>query len=328
MTAHSAVANVPVVPSSPLSAAPIPQQTTAQLAPFHETQSDLVRAACCNRPGARARLVESFTPLIGSIARTYAHAPTVDRSELMQEGVVGILTALERFDPDRGTPFWAYASWWVRQAMQRVVSELSRPVVLSDRALRQLAHIREARRSFARAHAREPSVQELATASELTLEQLQRLSAAERPSRGLQEPIDDTTGGGGATFGDTLCDPRAEQAYEELGLRMGAAEVPRLVEQLSDREREVVEGRYGLLSHELTLRELGETMGISAERVRQIEQIALGNMRAAYSQPVPEQSVPSFMRPRSSAQRDRARRRARRPHPSSGPLARRPRRRP
>jgi RNA polymerase primary sigma factor len=327
MTAHSAVAHVPAVPSSPLSAAPFPQETTAQLVPFHETQSDLVRAARHNQPGARARLVESFMPLIGSVARIYAHTPTVDRSELMQEGVVGMLRALERYDPDRGTPFWAYASWWVRQAMQQVVSELSRPVVLSDRALRQLAHVREARRSFARAHAREPSVQELAAASELTLEQLHRLSVAERPSRGLQEPIDDTTGGG-ATFGDTLCDPRGEEEYEELGVRMGATEVPRLLEQLSDRERGVVEGRYGLLSQELTLRELGETMGISAERVRQIEQTALEKMRAAYSQPVSEQSVPSFRRPRSSGPRDPARRPARRLHPSSGPRAPRPRRRP
>jgi RNA polymerase primary sigma factor len=327
MTAHSAVAHVPALPSTPPSAATSHQQTTAQLVPFHETQSDLVRAARRNRPGARARLVESFMPLIGSIARIYAHAPTVDRSELMQEGVVGMLRALERYDPDLGTPFWAYASWWVRQAMQQVVSELSRPVVLSDRALRQLAHVHEARRSFARAHAREPSVQELAAASELTVEQLHRLSVAERPSRGLQEPIDDTTGGG-ATFGDTLRDPRAEEAYEELGVRMGAAEVPRLLEQLSDRERGVVEGRYGLLSQELTLRELGETMGISAERVRQIEQTALEKMRAAYSQPAPEQSVPSFRRPRSRGPRDPVRRRPRRLHPSSGPRARRPLRRP
>jgi RNA polymerase primary sigma factor len=287
----------------------------------------LVSAATHGDPIDRGRLVDAFLPSIGGIARRYRGCPAVSRNELMQEGVLGLLRALERYDPDRGTPFWAYASWWVRQAMQGLVAELGRPVVLSDRALRQLAHVREARRSFARAHAREPSVQELATASKLTLEQLHSLSVAERPSRGLQEPIDDTTGGGGATFGDTLCDPRAEEAFEELGVRMGAAEVPRLLEQLSDREREVVEGRYGLLNPVLTLRELGETMGISAERVRQIEQTALEKMRAAYSQPASEQSVPSFRRPRSSAQRGRARRRARRPHPSSGPPARRPRRR-
>jgi RNA polymerase sigma factor (sigma-70 family) len=261
-------------------------------------------------------------PLIGSVARIYAHAPNVDRSELMQEGVVGMLRALERYDPERGTPFWAYASWWVRQAMQQVVSELSRPVVLSDRALRQIAHVRDARRSFARAHAREPSGQELAAESELTLEQLHRLSVAERPPRGLEEPIDETTAGG-ATFGDTLRDPQAEEAYEELGVRMVSAEVPRLLEQLSERERGVVEARYGVQSQELTLRELGETMGISAERVRQIEQTALEKMRTAYPQPPSEQYASSFRRPQSCGPR----RPARLLHPASPPRARRPRRR-
>jgi RNA polymerase sigma factor (sigma-70 family) len=283
-----------------------------------------VRAARNNRPGARARLVESFMPLVGSIARIYAHVPAVDRRELMQEGVVGMLRALERYDPDLGTPFWAYASWWVRQAMQQVVSELSRPVVLSDRALRQLAHVRQARRSFADAHTREPSTQELAAASGLTLEQLHSLSVADRPCRALQEPIDDTTPGGGSTFGDTLCDPRAEEAYEELAVQMGAAEVPRLLEQLSDREREVVEGRYGLQSQELTLRELGETMGISGERVRQIEQTALEKMRAAFSQPASEQSVTPSRQPPARGRRDPARRL----QAPGGPRARRPARRP
>jgi RNA polymerase sigma factor (sigma-70 family) len=293
MTAHAAVPHVKASPSAPISLGPAEfPDTPRQLAPIHETQFELVCAARRNRPNARARLIESFTPLIGSIARKYAHAPAVERSELMQEGVVGMLRALERYDPELGTPFWAYACWWVRQAMQQIVSELSRPVVLSDRALRQIARVREARRSFACSHAREPNAQELAAASELTLEQLQRLIVAERPPRGLEEPIDDAAGsGGGATFGDTLRDPEAEEAYEELGTRMNVAEVPRLLEHLSERERGVVEGRYGLRSEERTLRDLGKTMGITAERVRQIEQAALAKMRTAHSQPASERPV-------------------------------------
>jgi RNA polymerase sigma factor (sigma-70 family) len=228
---------------------------------------------------ARARLVESFTPLIGSVARTYCHVPGVDRSELMQDGVVGVLRALDRFNPDLGTPFWAYASWWVRQAMQQLVAELSRPVVLSDRALRQLAHVRDARRTFLRVHSREPNLRELASDSELTMLQLQRLMVAERQPRGLEEPVDETTRGG-ATYGDMLRDPCAEEAYEDLAMRLGAAEVPRLLMRLSPRERTVVEARYGLNGPERTLRELGQKMGVSAERVRQIEQVALEKMRA------------------------------------------------
>ena len=91
----------------------------------------------------RDRLVEAYLPLISSIARIYRGSERVERSELMQEGIVGLLRALDRFDPSLETPFWAYASWWVRQAMQQLMSELTRPVVLSDRASRQLAAIND-----------------------------------------------------------------------------------------------------------------------------------------------------------------------------------------
>src|SRR4051794_38385132 len=109
-----------------------------------ERERELVAAARAGDPAARARLVEAFMPLVASTARVYRDSPSVDRVELLQEGVVGLLRALERFDPERGTPFWAYAAAWVRQAMQQLVAELTRPAVLSDRALRQLARLREA----------------------------------------------------------------------------------------------------------------------------------------------------------------------------------------
>jgi RNA polymerase primary sigma factor len=153
-------------------------------------------------------------------------------------------------------------------------------VVLSDRALRQLARVRDARRVFIRANSREPSVSELAAESQLTLEQLHRLSVADRRPRGLEEPLDED-GTGGATFGDSVRDPRAEEAYDELALRMAAEEIPRLLTHLSERERRVIDARYGLRGTESTLRELGEELGISAERTRQIEQTALETMRVA-----------------------------------------------
>src|SRR3954471_24867272 len=90
----------------------------------------LVLAAKC-RPGpAREQLIELFTPLLASVARTYRGSPGIDRGELMQEGAVGLLRALDRSGPSSDAPFWWYASWWVRQAMQQLVAELTRPVVL------------------------------------------------------------------------------------------------------------------------------------------------------------------------------------------------------
>jgi RNA polymerase sigma factor (sigma-70 family) len=258
----------------------VPRQASGR--PRAELQ--LLLDARHGRSGARAQLIREFTPLMGSVARTYAHVPCVDRAELMQEGVVGLLRALERFDLEMGTPFWAYASWWVRQAMQQLVAELSRPVVLSDRALRQLALLREARREFVARNSREPSMGELSEGTDLSLGQLRRLLVAERQPRGLEEPVDEAALGG-ATFGELLADPEAEEAYELLPMRLAAAEVPRLLQRLNGRERRVIEARYGLGERERTLRELGQSIGVSAERVRQIEQDALEKMRAGERRP-------------------------------------------
>ncbi|MCW3029991.1 MAG: polymerase, sigma 32 subunit, RpoH, partial [Solirubrobacterales bacterium] len=106
----------------------------------------LVLAALRGGERAREDLIEALRPAIASVARRYRHTHGVTHAELMQEGVVGLLNGLERYDPQRGVPFWVYASWWVRQAMQQLISEVSRPTVLSDRAQRGLARIREARR--------------------------------------------------------------------------------------------------------------------------------------------------------------------------------------
>ena len=106
------------------------------------SERELVVAAKESRGEARDALLEACTPLIASVARGCRGASGVGREELMQEGVVGLLRALERYDPELETPFWAYASWWVRQAMRQLVSELSRPVVVADRAARQLACVR------------------------------------------------------------------------------------------------------------------------------------------------------------------------------------------
>ena len=135
-------------------------------------------AAKARRGEARGALVEAFTPLIGNVARGYRGASGVGRAELMQQGVVGLLRALERYDPELETPFWAYASWWVRQAMQQLVSELSRPVVVPDRAARQLACVRNTRRVYVQVHGREPSCGELARETGIERAQVQSLIAS------------------------------------------------------------------------------------------------------------------------------------------------------
>jgi RNA polymerase sigma factor (sigma-70 family) len=134
--------------------------------PSRPAERRLVLAAKHGPGPDRERLIESLTPLIAIIARTYRTSSGIERAELMQEGVVGVLRALDRFDPSLETPFWPYASWWVRQAMQQVVAQLSRPVVLSDRAARELARVKEARTRHAREHGHDPTPCDLGAGSE------------------------------------------------------------------------------------------------------------------------------------------------------------------
>src|ERR671915_1723752 len=154
-----------------------------------ELDRALVRAAQDGDPAARAQLVEAFTPLIAATAATYRSTQTVEQLELLQEGVVGLLRALARYDPDRGVPFWGYAAWWVRQAMQQLVAELTRPAVLSDRALRNLARLREAHEELLAETGREPGTAELVARSGLGADQVEALLAAERAPRSLDAAV-------------------------------------------------------------------------------------------------------------------------------------------
>jgi RNA polymerase primary sigma factor len=239
----------------------------------------LVLAAQRGDDGCRDELIETFLPLIASVARVYRGSPAVGRTELMQEGVAGLLQALGRYDPTLGTPFWAYASWWVRQAMQQIVAQLTRPIVLSDRALRQLARVRHAERCHLQAQGHEPSLAELATATGLDTGHIASLSSAERCARGLEEPLSKEEGGD--TFGDLLADPGAEDPYDRVPERLLASELPSLMGELSERERTILRGRYGIDGPERTLRELAAELGVSAERVRQVEHRALGKLHEA-----------------------------------------------
>jgi RNA polymerase sigma factor (sigma-70 family) len=262
-----------------------PQQQQADRGHRYASADEPALVLAARRGGAREReeLVDAFLPLVASVARVYRRSSHIDRDELMQEGVVGLLRALERYDPDRGVPFWGYAAWWVRQAMQQVVSELSGPVVLSDRALRQLARIKRAQRRFEQTRRRNAATTELSAIVALPQSQVESLLRTERAARGLDEPTS-ADASDGATVGELVVDPPAQEAYDRTCERVMAAELPRLLSHLTARERNVICCRYGLGRPERTLREIAPTLGVSAERVRQIEQEALTKLHAAEAQ--------------------------------------------
>src|SRR5205807_6565939 len=140
----------------------------------------LVAAAQRGDRRAREELVEAFLPLVAGVTRVYRASGTISRLELMQEGVVGLLRALERYDPALGVPFWGYASWWVRQSMQQLIAELTRPTVLSDRTLRHLAQLKRAHGDYLQQHGQAPTGNQLATNTGLTHVQVDELLALER----------------------------------------------------------------------------------------------------------------------------------------------------
>lgn len=262
----------------------------------------MLREAQQGNAEARAHLLDEFLPLIRSVARIYGGTAALDTEEFVQEGIVGLLTALERYDPDLGPPFWSYASWWVRRMMQRLVADLTFPMVLSDRALRQLASVKHARQDHEQAHHWEPSLVEIADSTGYTQEQLDSLVCVELSPRSLDEQLQAEDGAAG-TLGDLLADPRAEQSYDTVEQDLLADTLRHAPNDLSERERGVLRARYGFDGRAQTLQEVGDDLELSAERVRQIQEHALEKLHGALSTMLSEsvaESVPASREPRTN----------------------------
>ena len=241
-----------------------------------------MRAAQGGDRAAREHVLDDFLPLVERVARSYAGVTSLDREELVQEGVVGLFTALERYDLALGVPFWAYASWWVRRMMQRLVAELTLPVVLSDRAMRQLASVKHARQDHEQAYHREASSEELVERTGYTHDQLDSLMCVELCPRSLEEQLQGEDGAAG-TLADLFADPRAEDGYDTVERELDADALRHMPNDLDDRERAVLRARYGFDGAPQTLQAVGDEIHLTAERVRQIQEHALETLRAAGS---------------------------------------------
>ena len=169
--------------------------------------------------------------------------------------------------------------------MQELVADLTRPVALSDRAVRELAQVRRARSEHEQTHGTEPTPEELTDATGLTRAQLESLQVTARAPRGMEARL---TGDASATVGETIVDPAAEHAYQQVLDELEIEYVHDLTEGLDERERAVIRAHYGLGERARTLGEIGAGLGLTAERARQSEDRALGKIRAspAYRAPV------------------------------------------
>ena len=239
----------------------------------------LVARAQTGDAAARAELIERFLPLINSLARRYA-AEGLEHADLVQEGCVGVLRALERFDSSRGAPFAAYASWWIRQALQEARSDFVRPLRLPPDALRQLARLKSEHDRVYAFERRDASAGELAERTSTDLAQVEALLAADKRTRSLSEPVEAVEGETGS-LGDLLEDPVSADAYDEVLDAIAGQQLRALLGRLTERERDIVNARFGFDRPGEKLIDVAERLGISAERVRQLEERALVKLRHA-----------------------------------------------
>ena len=241
----------------------------------------VVEAAKAGDERSVAEVIDACLPQVLTISRRYVGTEHVERLELIQEGIAGLLQALDRFDPGCGTPFCAYARPAVQRAMQRLVAELSDAVVLSDRALRHLSRLKSAEDELMREHPRLPTRREILDRAGVEREEAKRLLAETSPPRSFQEPITAEDGGVIGSLGDLVDDPRAVDAYDRVLDAMEAHELLPLLSVLSPRERSILRARYGVDGEEQSIRQIAERLGLSTSRVREIERRALRKLRRA-----------------------------------------------
>jgi RNA polymerase sigma factor (sigma-70 family) len=239
----------------------------------------LARRAQAGDAAAREELIRRLLPLVHSTARRY-RTEGLDQADLLQDGIVGLLRALQRFDPERGVPFAAFATWWIRQSLQEARSDFIRPMRLPPKALRQLSQLKSEHQRIYQGERRSAKIGELADRTNIELEQAEALLNADARSRSLDDPIENKEGELG-TLGDLLEDPLSAAAYEDLVDAVAGEQLRSLLSRLTEREREVVQARFGFDVPVEKLSELGERLGVSAERVRQIEERALAKLRNA-----------------------------------------------